>query len=199
MVYELHKLSGIKFSKNTALTLSFKISKEINRGVSSCFTARLGISHSCEQKCDYVPSPSSTSLLLLIKLEFLKSTKILKIILKTMVHDSSAVTPSRCSLGCSLRFLLQQLLRVSAAPINGGMGFLSLRQLAVTTSCSGVSVFSFRTHSVQVAAPAPQTTGRLLTVCPNLAELLAVGTMRSAVLSPVRLYPDCYVAEGCQA
>jgi hypothetical protein len=60
--------------------------------VSSCITARLGISRSCEQKFDYVPPPFSTSLFLLIKFEFLKSTKFYKIILKLMVYDSSAVT-----------------------------------------------------------------------------------------------------------
>jgi hypothetical protein len=54
------------------------------------------------------------------------------------------------------------------------MGILSLHQLAVTTSWSGGSVVSFRALFVQVAAPAPQTTGRLLTVCPDVAELFAV-------------------------
>jgi hypothetical protein len=64
------------------MTLSFQISKEIHSGVSSWVTARLGISRSCVQKCDYVPSPLSTSLLLLIKLEFLKSTKFSKLFSK---------------------------------------------------------------------------------------------------------------------
>jgi hypothetical protein len=92
MVYELHKLSSLKFLKNTAGEFLESISKESHRGVSSCFTERLGISRSCEQKCDYVPSPLYTSLLLLIKFEFLKTIKIFKIILKIMEHDSSAVT-----------------------------------------------------------------------------------------------------------
>jgi hypothetical protein len=65
------------------------------------------------------------------------------------------------------------------------MGFFSLCQPAVTASWSGSSVLFFRTLFVQVAAPAPQTTGRLLTVCPNVAELLAVVALRKAVLSPV--------------
>jgi hypothetical protein len=83
--------------------------------------------------------------------------------------------PPRRSFGCSLALpLLQLLLRLSAAPIIGGMGLLSLHQLAVTPSWSGGSVFSFRALFVQVATPAPQTTGRLLTVGPNVAELLAV-------------------------
>jgi hypothetical protein len=61
------------------------------------------------------------------------------------------------------------LLRVSAAPIIDRMGFLSYRQLAVAAFWCG-----FRTLLVQVAATAPQTTGRLLAVYPNVAELLAV-------------------------
>jgi hypothetical protein len=79
------------------------------------------------------------------------------------------------------------------------MGFLSLRQLAITASWIGGSVLFFRTLFVQVAAPAPQTTGRLLTVCQNVAELLAVVALREAVLSPVCLSPDCCVTKGWQA
>jgi hypothetical protein len=78
------------------------------------------------------------------------------------------------------------------------MEFLSLRQLAVAASWHGGSVLFFRTLFVQVAAPAPHTTGRVLTVRPTGAELLTVVALRKAVLSPVCPYPDCYVAEGCQ-
>jgi hypothetical protein len=99
--------------------------------------------------------------------------------------------PPRFSFGCSLRFLLLQLLlRVSAAPIIGGMGFLSLcnRQLQQ----AGVeAAFSFSGHSL--------CRWQLLTVCPNVAELLAVVALRKAVLTPVCLHPDFYVAEDCQA
>jgi hypothetical protein len=52
---------------------------------------------------------------------------------------------------------------------------------------------------VQVAAPATQTTGRLPTVFPDVAEILVVVALRKAFLSLVCLYPDCYVAEGCQS
>jgi hypothetical protein len=64
-------MSSLEFSKNTAGEFLESISKESHRGVSSCFTARLRISRSCEQKCDYVLQPLSTSLFLLIKFEFL--------------------------------------------------------------------------------------------------------------------------------
>jgi hypothetical protein len=107
--------------------------------------------------------------------------------------------PSRRRFGCSLRFLLLQLLRVPAAPVIGGMGFLALHKLAVTADWSGESVLLLWTLFVQVAAPAPQITGRLLTVCPDVAELLAVMALRKAVLSSVCLHLDCNVAEGCQS
>jgi hypothetical protein len=64
--------------------------------------------------------------------------------------------PSHCSLGCPLWFpLLQPLLGVSAASIIGGMGLLSLRQLAVTACWCGSSIFFYWALLVQVAAPAP--------------------------------------------
>jgi hypothetical protein len=74
------------------------------------------------------------------------------------------------------------------------MGPLSLRQLAVTASCSGGSVILLRALLVQVAAPAPQTTWRLLTGCPDVTELLAVVALCEAALGPVRLHPEHYVA-----
>jgi hypothetical protein len=47
----------------------------------------------------------------------------------------------------------------------------------------------FRTPLVQVAATAPQTTGRLLAVFPNVAELLAVMALRKPILGFIVLYP----------
>jgi hypothetical protein len=53
--------------------------------------------------------------------------------------------PSRCGLGCALGLLFLQLLRVCAAPIVGGMGFFSSRQL----QHAGVDVvFPFSGHSL---------------------------------------------------
>jgi hypothetical protein len=48
---------------------------------------------------------------------------------------------------------------------------------------------------VQVAAAAPQAAGRLLAVCPNVAELLTVVALLKAGLSFVRLNLDGNVAE----
>jgi hypothetical protein len=48
----------------------------------------------------------------------------------------------------------------------------------------------FRTVLVKMAAPAPQTTGRLLAVFPNVAELLAVMALRKPILSFIVLHRD---------
>jgi hypothetical protein len=49
---------------------------------------------------------------------------------------------------------------------------------------------------MQVAATTPHTTGRLLTVRPDIADLLAVVALREAILGLVCLYSDLYVLEG---
>jgi hypothetical protein len=51
---------------------------------------------------------------------------------------------------------------------------------------------------VQVAATAPETTG-LPVIFPDVAELLAIVALHKPVLSFVRLYPDCNVAEVGQS
>jgi hypothetical protein len=79
---------------------------------------------------------------------------------------------------------------VPAAPVVCWIRFLALHQLAVSAYGGGGSVFLFVTLFVQVAAPAPHTTGRLPTVCPDVTKLLAVMTLREATLNPVCLYPD---------
>jgi hypothetical protein len=78
------------------------------------------------------------------------------------------------------------------------MGFFSLRQMAVTTGWGGGSVFSFGALFVQVATPAPQTTGRLFAVCPDEAELLTVVALGEGVLRSVGLHLYCNVAEAWQ-
>jgi hypothetical protein len=70
------------------------------------------------------------------------------------------------------------------------MGFLSYRQLAVAACWGGRCISFYRTLLVQVAATAPQTTGKLLAVFPNVAELLAVMALRKPILSFIMLYPD---------
>jgi hypothetical protein len=49
--------------------------------------------------------------------------------------------------------------------------------------------------SVQVTASAPQAAERLLAICPDVAELLAVMALRKTILSSICLYPYCDVAE----
>jgi hypothetical protein len=87
---------------------------------------------------------------------------------------------------------------VFAAPIVGRMGFLTLRQLAVTAGWSGGNDSFLWAFLMQVAAPAPQTLWRLSTVCPNMPELLAVMALCKADSSSVGLHRDCYMAKGCQ-
>jgi hypothetical protein len=60
------------------------------------------------------------------------------------------------------------------------MGLLSLCQLAVTARWCGSCVSLFRALLVQVASPAPQTTGRLPAVGPDVPKLLAVMALRKA-------------------
>jgi hypothetical protein len=49
---------------------------------------------------------------------------------------------------------------------------------------------------VQVVAPTPHATGRLLAICPYLAERLAVVTLRNKILGFVRLNFDCNMANA---
>jgi hypothetical protein len=50
---------------------------------------------------------------------------------------------------------------------------------------------------VQVTAPTTYIMGRLLAVSPDMAELLAVVTLRETSLDSVCLYPDCNMAKAC--
>jgi hypothetical protein len=52
---------------------------------------------------------------------------------------------------------------------------------------------------VQVIAPAPQAARKLLAVCPDVAELLAVMALCKTTLSYICLHPDCDVAEVLQS
>jgi hypothetical protein len=49
---------------------------------------------------------------------------------------------------------------------------------------------------VHVTASTPQATGRLLAVSPDMAEFLAVVTLRETSLGFVRLYLDSNVAKN---
>jgi hypothetical protein len=79
------------------------------------------------------------------------------------------------------------------------MAFLSFRQLATAACWCGGCISFLRKLLVQVAALATQTTGKLLAVFPNVAELLAVMALRKPCLSFIGLYPDCDVAKVWQS
>jgi hypothetical protein len=72
---------------------------------------------------------------------------------------------------------------VSAAPIIGGMEFLSFRQPAVLACFVGKCSLFLGALLVQVTALSPQAVGRLLAVCPYMGEVLAVIALRKAILS----------------
>jgi hypothetical protein len=70
----------------------------------------------------------------------------------------------------------------------------SFRQPAVA-ACSGGRYIPFPGELfVQVIALTLQAEGRLLAVCPEVAELLAVVALRKTILSFTCLYPDCAMA-----
>jgi hypothetical protein len=57
----------------------------------------------------------------------------------------------------------------------------------------------FRALLVQVTAPAPHKTARLLAVSSDMAEFLAFVTLRETSLSFARLYPDYNIAKACES
>jgi hypothetical protein len=91
-----------------------------------------------------------------------------------------------------------QSFAVFATPIIGGMSFLSLRQPAVAACWNGSRVSLILALLEQVAASAPQTTRRLPTVCPDVAELLAVMTLSKDSPSPIRLHTHGNVEKARQ-
>jgi hypothetical protein len=78
------------------------------------------------------------------------------------------------------------------------MRFLSVQQLAVTACPYRCCIALFWALLVQVTAPTSHTTRMLLAVSPDMAELLAVVTLRETSLGVVRLYPDCNMAKACR-
>jgi hypothetical protein len=81
-----------------------------------------------------------------------------------------------------LGVLCDFLFHISATPIIGGMGFLSFHQLTAAACWCGRCISFFRTLLVEVTTPTLQTTGRLLAVCPNVAEFLAVPALHKTIL-----------------
>jgi hypothetical protein len=78
------------------------------------------------------------------------------------------------------------------------MGFLSVHQLAFAACLYQCYVTFFWALLVQVTAPTPHTTGRLLAINPNVADLLAVATLRETSLSFIRHYPVCSMGKARQ-
>jgi hypothetical protein len=79
---------------------------------------------------------------------------------------------------------------MTAASVVGGMGFLSVAQLAVAACWFRFCISLLWAVFVQVATPTPQATGRYLTVFPDMAEILAVVTLRQTSLRFISLYLD---------
>jgi hypothetical protein len=102
---------------------------------------------------------------------------------------------ARCGLGRSLQLSLSHLvLGMPAASVVEGMRFLSVHQFAVAACRCRCCTALFWSFLVQVAAPTPHTTGRLLAVIPGTAELLTFVTLRDTSLGFVFLHPDCNMA-----
>jgi hypothetical protein len=78
------------------------------------------------------------------------------------------------------------------------MWFLSVTQLAVAAWRFRFFIAILRAVFVQVATRTPQATGRLLTVCPDMAEILAVVTLRQTSLRFISLYLVRDMAEACK-
>jgi hypothetical protein len=85
-----------------------------------------------------------------------------------------------------------------AAPIIGGMGVFSFRKAAVTACWVGRRISFIAAFFVKVIAAAPQTPGRLFTVCPDVAELLAVVALDKSILDYIRLHPNSNNVEARQ-
>jgi hypothetical protein len=67
---------------------------------------------------------------------------------------------------------------MTASSVVGRMRLFSVAQLAVAACRFGFCVALLRVVSVKVPTYTPQTTGTLLAICPDLAEFLAVETLR---------------------
>jgi hypothetical protein len=76
-----------------------------------------------------------------------------------------------------------------ATPIICGMGVFSFRQM--TISFLGALL-------IWVTFSAPQAAGRLLAICPDVAELLAVVALGKSILGSISLHPDNNVADARQ-
>jgi hypothetical protein len=107
---------------------------------------------------------------------------------------------SRCSSVCSLQLpFLHFLLHLFAALIIGGVKFFTFRHPIVSARWGGTFIPFLEALLVQVTATAPQSAGKLLAVCPDVAELLAVMSLSKTILSSICLHPDCDMAEALKS
>jgi hypothetical protein len=83
---------------------------------------------------------------------------------------------------------------VAATTVVGGVWFLSVPQLAIAACRLRCCIPHFWALLVEVTALTPQTTGRLFSL--DMAEFLAVVTLRETSLGFVRLYLDSNVAKA---
>jgi hypothetical protein len=83
-----------------------------------------------------------------------------------------------------------------ATAVVGGMCLLSVRQLTVAARLGRRCVALLRAIYLQMAAPASQAAGRLLTVDPDVAKFLTVETLCKDVVGFVSPYLDGNVAEA---
>jgi hypothetical protein len=87
---------------------------------------------------------------------------------------------------------------VPAASIIGEMRFLSVHQLPVAACPYRFCIALFQGLFVQVAAPTQHTTGKLLAVSPDMAEVLALVALYENSLGFARHCSDCHITKAYQ-
>jgi hypothetical protein len=74
----------------------------------------------------------------------------------------------------------------------------ALFQFAIAAVGRGVLVAFFWEFFIQVASSALQAPGRFFTVCPGVAKVLAVVTLRQYITRFICLHLDSNMAQACQ-
>jgi hypothetical protein len=87
---------------------------------------------------------------------------------------------------------------MSATPIICGMGFFTFRQPTVAACWRGRLISFLGVLLVLATASVPRAAGRLLAICPDVAELLAVVALDKSILGCISLHPDINVTEARQ-
>jgi hypothetical protein len=79
------------------------------------------------------------------------------------------------------------------------MQFFPFRQPEVAAYLGWKRYYSSRGTLCECDRPATQAAGKLLAVCPDVAEIMAVVALSKTILSFIGLYPDWDVAEAFQS